>query len=101
MTTTTKAAWRQCDSCGEMTYTDEPEGRRFCRDCQLDQGDHVDINVGEGSPANRNTTYYTGTLMMKWRPGDDLLVEIDGRRVYYEASRVFDVRRAAPATGGF
>lgn len=97
----TSATYRHCTNCGNWVYTDRPEDSVICGDCRCDQGELVDVNVGEGSPAHCNTSYYTGVLMKPYEPGDDVLIEIDGRRVYYEAKRVFDVRRAAPRTGGF
>lgn len=97
MTTTTKPRWIECGNCGNHAWSDDDYGD--C--CKYLQGDRVDARVSDGDWINTNTQVITGTLMLPFRPGDDLLLDVTGRRVYYPASRVFDVMTAAPSTGGF
>lgn len=98
MRATTTATYRPCENCGEVAWTD-----RWCDSCRFDQGEHIDARVAPigASPASSNTQEISGVLMRPYMPGDDLLLDVDGTRTFFPASRVYDVAPYAPRTGGF
>lgn len=102
MTTSKKAPPRpqrrleQCDWCGEVGEVESLGGIFVvCVNCICDAGDTVEANVAPlgASPSDSNTQFVRGTLMKGWRPGADLLLDIDGQRTYFDARRVYNVYR--------
>lgn len=87
--------YQQCDWCGEVAYVASGQSFIICDNCKCDQGDRVECNVAPlgKSAVDHNTQFIQGVLMKPWQPGEDLLLECDGMRLYYEAHRVYNVYR--------
>jgi len=88
--------YNYCAHCGGVTLADE-----FCDQCVFDMGERVDANISDQSPAVANTRWVSGTVMVKYRPGDDLALDVDGIHVVYPAREVVDVQEYAARTEGW